>query len=135
MKKIPSDSKFKILFIVMILLVFIASAGYLFLATRSKKADPYVADIYQNGTLIKSIPLYQVTEVYRFTVTGENGAENVIEVRPGSIGVISASCPDKICVHQGFYSDSLLPITCLPNRLVIRLRKIQGTEEPDALTY
>ena len=135
MRKIPSASKFKIVFIAMILLIFVTCAGYLFLASRGNATDPYVADIYQNGTLIKSIPLYQVTSSYQFTVTGENGAENVIEVRHGTIAVISASCPDKICVRQGFQSTSVLPIICLPNRLVIRLRKIKDSEEPDALTY
>lgn len=86
-----------------------------------------VADIYQNGSLIQSIPLDSVKETYTFTVTGEHGAANEIEVRPGSIGIISASCPDKLCVHQGFISGSLLPITCLPNRLVIQIRTEQGT--------
>lgn len=101
-----------------------------------------IADIYQNGTLLESIPLSSVAEGYTLTVTGENGAVNEIEIRPGSIGITSASCPDRLCVHQGFISNSLLPITCLPNRLVIQIRQENmvpaDTDDnitPDIITY
>ena len=88
-------------------------------------SDKYVADIYQNGILIQSIPLYEVTETYSFEVSSETGCSNVIEVRPGSISIRSANCPDKLCVHQGAISNTLLPITCLPNRVVIQLRRME----------
>ncbi len=97
-----------------------------------------IADIYQSGELIASIPLNEVRETYRFTVTGDEGHVNEIEVRPGSIGIISADCPDKLCVRQGFISDSRLPVTCLPNRVVIRLRpqeEDKNTISPDIISY
>lgn len=97
-----------------------------------------IADIYQNGVLIQSIHLTEVTESYIFTITGENNCRNVIEVRPGSIGILSADCPDKLCVHQGFIDSTLLPITCLPNRLVIQIRTEDSSEEDtsfDGITY
>ena len=105
-------------------------------------SDNMVADVYQNGKLLKSIPLSSVTENYTFVVTGENGAENEIAVASGSIGIISANCPDKLCVHQGFIHNSLLPITCLPNRLVIQIRQEKEAAgesnnkiTPDIITY
>ena len=70
-----------------------------------------------------SIPLDGSDAPYRFTVTGENGCVNEIEVRSDSIGIVSADCPDKLCVHQGFISHTGLPVVCLPNKLVIRLRE------------
>lgn len=98
------------------------------------------ADIYQNGELLESIRLDTVTDEYIFEVPGEGGASNTICVRPDSIAIISATCPDQICVHQGFISTSLLPITCLPNRLVIRVREAAAclddtTLVPDGVTY
>ena len=96
-----------------------------------------MAEIYQDGVLIKSIPLWEVTSGETFTVRGPKGEENVIEARNGSIAVISANCPDKLCVHQGFRSDTLLPITCLPNHLVILIRPAESANDgqSDALTY
>ena len=98
------------------------------------------ADIYQSGELLETISLDTVTDEYTFEVPGEGGASNTVCVRPGSIAIISANCPDQICVHQGFISTSLLPITCLPNRLVIRVREEavcldDTTLVPDGVTY
>lgn len=137
MKKLPSPRKRAILLACLMACVLLASLGYLLIAPGFQKKDRLVADIYQNGILLRTIPLSSVTETETFSIRGEHGAENVIEVRPGSIAVISASCPDQICVHQGFREDSLLPITCLPNHLVIQIRQegSEKTAETDALTY
>jgi len=105
------------------------------IATSHQDVDhcQITAHIYQDGVLLKSIDLNAVTESYRFTVTGQNNCRNEIEVRPGSIGILSADCPDKLCVHQGFIDSSLLPITCLPNRLVIQIKSEEITT--DIVTY
>lgn len=96
-----------------------------------------VADIYQNGQLLQSISLSAITDTETIIVTNEGNAVNEIELRPGSIGITSANCPDKLCVHQGFISDSLIPITCLPNRLVIQIRKENSEDKitVDTITY
>ena len=98
------------------------------------------ADIYQSGEFLETIRLDTVTDEYTFEVPGECGASNTVCVCPGSIAMISANCPDQICVHQGFISTSLLPITCLPNRLVIRVREVAACSDdttlaPDGVTY
>ncbi len=105
----------------------------------SNAGDGYAAQIYQDGRLLYSIPLHDISESRTFTVENAEGGVNEIEVRPGSIGIISADCPDKICVRQGFITDTKLPITCLPNRLVILLRplsdKAGDPPAPDVYTY
>ncbi len=85
-----------------------------------EKSSNLTAFVYQDGKLLHTIPLGLVTDTYEITVTDYMGNYNVIRVCPGSIGMIEASCPDKLCVHMGFRESSLLPITCLPNNLVIR---------------
>lgn len=99
----------------------------------SHSADCF-AEIYQDGELLASIPLDGSRAPYRFTVTGENGCVNELEVRPDSIGIVAADCPDKLCVQQGFIDNAKLPIVCLPNRLVIRLRETD-TITVDTVTY
>lgn len=93
-----------------------------------------VADIYQDGKLLASIPLNSVDAPCCFTVTGENGCVNELEVRSGSIGMVSADCPDKLCVHQGFIDRPGPPIVCLPNKLVIQLREADS-ESIDMIAY
>ena len=54
------------------------------------------ADLYQNGELLQTIRLDTVTAEYTFEVSGNAGATNTVCVRPGSIAIVSASCPDQI---------------------------------------
>lgn len=125
------------------ILLLLAGCGiyfFFYISSRSEagSGSHSVARIYQNGILLQEIDLSAVSEAYQFTVTGDNNCTNVVEVRRGSIGIISADCPDKLCVHQGFIDNTLLPITCLPNRLVIQLTgrsQSAGEDAPDIITY
>ena len=116
------------LLIVVILLLSIGSILYKKSAAGDK---PGIANIYQDGVLIKSIPLTK-TLTDSFTIEGTDGAYNHIEIADGHIAVTSASCPDLICVHQGAINNDLIPITCLPNRLIIA---IEYETDTDIIAY
>lgn len=135
----PQTSYGKKALILTLLLLFVGIGSFLWiwLFPANSTDTSFVADIYQNGTLLQSIPLSTVTEPYNLTISNEGNAVNEIEVRPDSIGIVYANCPDKLCVHQGFISDSLLPITCLPNRLVIQIREGSNDNKitVDIITY
>lgn len=115
---------YAILIIIITILILVS-----FLIYNIGRNDPK-AEIYKDGKLIKTIELSENMEPVEFTVTGENGEKNNILAENGSIRVISASCPDKICVNQGFISDGVVPIVCLPNRLVIEIKG--GEDQADA---
>ena len=134
MRKLSTPSKIAIGLSTLLLVLLILSVLWILLAPKASEGS-MIAEVYQDGVLLYSIPLSTVKEAYQITVKGDNGCENVIEVRPGSIAIVSASCPDKLCVHMGARSDSLLPIICLPNHLVIRLSREDGSEAVDAITY
>lgn len=80
-----------------------------------------IAKITQKGQLVDEIDLSQVKEPYSFVIEGENGALNTVQVEPGRICISEASCPDQICVHQGWISDGSEPIVCLPNQVIIQI--------------
>lgn len=107
---------------------------YLLAAGPGSAAGGYVAEIYQEGRLLYSLPLSDISESRTLIIESAEGGINEIEIRPGSIGIISADCPDKLCVRQGFIADAKLPITCLPNRLVILLRPAPDTTDHDPVT-
>jgi hypothetical protein len=98
-----------------------------------------IAYIYQNGELLDEINLDSVHTSYKLMITNTGEQWNEVEVIHGSIGIIHANCPGQLCVSQGFISHSLLPITCLPHRLVIQIRFEQdaseGEQPMDAITY
>jgi hypothetical protein len=130
------DSSKKTAAILSAFLVLVLSISLIAVLPSRRKAENYVAEIYQNGELIRTLDLEKDAPQI-FTIEGDNHCENEIEVRQGSIAVISADCPDKLCVGQGFISDSRIPITCLPNRLVILLILADESDAgtPDAATY
>lgn len=89
------------------------------------------ARILLDGEVIRTVNLKNVSEPYEFTVTNENGGYNTIRVENGKIAVTEASCPDKICVHQGFIENGSVPIVCLPNKLSV---VITADDKTDAVT-
>ncbi len=105
-----------------------------FAVLNTQTSQNITAHIYQHGELIRSINLSDVTESYTFDIEGPDGAYNTIEVRPGEIAVIDASCPDKVCVNMGFIRNSALPITCLPNELVIRIEDGSSDDGIDGIS-
>ncbi|MGM9605101.1 MAG: NusG domain II-containing protein [Faecousia sp.] len=104
--------------ILLALLLFAGTALWL----HGRSASGMAANIYQDGVCIRSIDLSQVTAAETYTVESDAGT-NVILIEPGRICILEADCPDQVCVHAGWLTDSAAPIVCLPHRLVIRLEK------------
>lgn len=92
-----------------------------------------VVEILQDGVCIQRIDLAKVTSSYSFEIQDPRGGSNVIWVEPGRICVKEADCPDRVCVQQGWIQEGLLPIVCLPHRLVIRFVERQKDTEVDVV--
>jgi len=107
--------------LILALLVLAVAASGAFLLLNRGEAEHPTARITLDGELVEEIDLDGVTEPYAFTVEGKNGRTNTILVEPGRIRVSAASCPDQICVNQGFIADGTTPIVCLPNKLMIEI--------------
>ena len=103
-----------------ILIICVALNVYIF----NYKLDNVTADVYRNGELIKSLDLSDDCE---FVITGDYG-ENTVTVRHGQICISHADCRDQICVNQGWISNGVVPIVCLPNKIVIEIE----TDNSDA---
>ena len=123
MGKINLMDKKTLFWILLFSVLAIAAAGAFF-ALKNTGAAELEAQIYLDGELLRTIDLNAVAVPYEFTVETERGV-NTVYVEHGAISVRSADCPDQICVRQGRISDSLVPIVCLPHRLVIQ---IQGAD-------
>ena len=50
------------------------------------------------------------------------GSGNIIEISGGSVRMIYADCPDKICVNEGYISKTNERIICMPKKLIIEIR-------------
>lgn len=132
MKSKPHKKAFILSLILMVLCTF--SLLWILLYPGNNRA--YTAYIHVDGALYKTIPLAEVVTPYEFLIQTSDGHYNKIYVETGSIRISSADCPDLICVRQGAITNSLLPITCLPHKLVISLKPTDATEDtPDAISH
>lgn len=124
--------------IIIIVVIFLFSIAAL-IGMHFSETENKTAEIYQDGRLLYTIDLNAVTESYEITVTGENNAYNIILVEQGQISMKEASCPDKLCVHMGKIHNASLPVTCLPNKVVIRIVPNNNNRNenniPDAIAY
>ena len=71
-----------------------------------------------DGKVVEILDLSKDTEL---TVTGPGGGTNHLIVKDGEIWCSEASCPDKVCVHQGKKHLSSDTIVCLPNKMVVTI--------------
>ena len=78
------------------------------------------AFVYQDGVLISSIDLAGLSEP-EFLIVEYGSGVNHISIEQGRIRVSYANCPDGFCMRQGWVSSGLIPVVCLPHRLVIML--------------
>ena len=121
------STKFWVLTILLILAA--ASVLSLFIMNSSNLSgtkDSVVAKIYLNGECIHSIDLSVVETEYTMQIEGI--LVNTITVGRGCICISDATCPDHICVRQGWIKNGIVPIVCLPNNVVIQ---IEGAAKTD----
>lgn len=63
-----------------------------------------------------------------------SAGEYVVEVQDGKARMLSAHCPDKLCMRQGWTDNPLNPVICLPQKVVISIVKTrEADQELDAL--
>jgi len=100
--------------------VVVASAiiALLFWRVAASETPAVQASIYKNGELTRTVGIPLIT--IRFNVTVQDRSSfNTIEVERGRLRMSDASCPDGVCIRQGWKSGGVMPIVCLPNRVVV----------------
>ena len=114
--------------VALITAIFVLSAAAAVIIYTQRSPGRF-AEIIQDGVLIRTVDLTVNAE---FTIENSAGGYNRIQVEDGAVSVIEASCPDKVCIHQGAVSAGPQPIVCLPNKLVIKIITPSG-DEPDLI--
>ncbi|MBO5009012.1 MAG: NusG domain II-containing protein [Clostridia bacterium] len=87
------------------------SSAYIISISRSPAE---VVRIYQDGELVREINLSEISEPYTIDM-----GTNQIEADASGVRMLSADCPDKLCVKQGSISKAGESIICLPNKIII----------------
>ncbi len=67
-----------------------------------------------------------------YAKSGKDMEINMIINKDGYVEVIEANCPRKKDVKMGKIYDSSKFITCVPHKLMIKIRGVEGRDEVDA---
>ena len=62
-----------------------------------------------------------------------NNGTNILQIKNGKADMISADCPDKLCVNQKAVSKNNENIICLPNKVIVEVDSSENSEF-DAVT-
>lgn len=108
--------------IILILSILLIAAGSYGVNQYLNREPAAVAKIIVDAEVVKELPLDKDTEI---VISGYGNGENTVVVEDGCAYMKAASCPDKICMHQGRISESGEMIVCLPNLMIVR---IEGDE-------
>lgn len=88
---------------------------------------PEYASIRVEGTEIARLPLEK-------DCIFQVGDGNTIQISEGTVRMIHADCPDKICVKTGKISHSGQSIVCAPHKVVITIIGGDSHSDIDVIT-
>lgn len=74
-------------------------------------------EIYMDNKLYKT---YDINDKQEIKIKSKEGY-NIVKIHDKGVEIIEASCPDKVCIHQGFITKSSESIVCLPNKVHIKI--------------
>ena len=74
-------------------------------------------EIYMDNKLYKT---YDINDKEEIKIKSQEGY-NIVKIHDKGVEIIEASCPDKVCIHQGFITKSSESIVCLPNKVHIKI--------------
>ena len=105
----------------LILFAVIIAAGLIGMAVLYLRpaVTSVTVEVAVDGAVTMTLPLSEDTEV---RIDGVNGGENLLVIEDGKAKIISASCPDGVCVRHYAISRDGESIICLPNRVVVTIR-------------
>ncbi|MBR6485614.1 MAG: NusG domain II-containing protein [Lachnospiraceae bacterium] len=107
--------------IILIALMITVSILAVIIINRSQDPGEHVR-VYVDGNLKADLLLSHDT---RFEIRGYGGGRNVLMIQDGYAYIEEASCPDKLCMHQGRINKAGQELICMPNRVVV---EIEGKE-------
>lgn len=105
------------------ILLLASAIAFAALRLRKSSSGATVAVQHRNEIVLRFDPAKDAV----YHVDGDTGGLD-IEVKDGKWHVINEQCPNHICANMGWmgYDNVILPITCLPNNIIIFVEESQS---------
>ena len=108
---------------VMLILIILVIAGLCLLLHRivgAKSADYITVKV--NGKIEGVYSLADDREIEL------NHGSNILKIKNGKADMVSADCPDQLCVKQKAISKNKESIICLPNKIIVEVDSHQNSQ-------
>ena len=103
---------FILIFIILLIVVVSFGTNHFTNAKSGKQIE-----IYVDNELYKT---YDIDDEDEIKIESEEGY-NVVKIHNHGAQITEASCPDKVCIHEGFITKPSESIVCLPNKVHIKI--------------
>ena len=113
--------------IILFVLVVVIAACICLMRIRLGDKHPGFVTVRIDGEVVASYDLSEDREIEL------NGGTNTMRIQDGTVKMIEADCPDKLCMKQMAISKNRENIICLPNNIVLQISS-QDESELDAVT-
>ena len=100
----------------LLLLSVVTVAVLLFAVMLVTRTDGKKVTVKSNGETIGEYYLSQNQEI---RLPSSSDEYNILVIEDGCAYIKDATCPDKLCIHQGRISETGQTLICLPNRLSV----------------
>jgi len=131
-KDIKETNKFlnnKIEKVLWIIILGVAVALFLFLKFSANDGEQVIVKVDK-----KEIARYDLNTDREVVIDGKDGGKNTLVIKDGKAYIKDATCPDKLCEHQGKIHMVGQSLICLPNRVVIEITDDKKDEEFDGIS-
>ncbi len=110
-----------ILIFIILLIVLLSFGVNQFISNKNEEK----IEIYVNNKLYKT---YNMDDEDEIKIKGKKGY-NIVKIHNHGVEMAEASCPDKVCIHEGFITKTSESIVCLPNRVHIKITGYDNNDE------
>ena len=129
-KKLSKNRKLKNDVVLAVVITLLATAGLLLFNLLKTQGDYVSVKINGEEKYRYSLSENVDTVIY----TGENNnQENRLIIENNQAYVVSANCPDKICVGHRPVSNVNESIVCLPHKVVVEIVSDEAENAPDVV--
>ncbi len=101
--------------ILIIIMIILSVSSWVIIDTVKTEGGSVV--VLTDGKETARYPLNKDAEI---TIKNEDKF-NLLIIKDGTAKIIEASCPDKLCVNQHSITYNGETITCLPNKVVVKV--------------
>lgn len=104
--------------LILIFVILAAAAVGFFINYQNNRRPAVLVEVSVDGTTIAS---YDLNKNLDTVIEGYQGGTNHLIIQDGAAWISEATCPDKVCIHQGRITMNGELLVCLPNRVIVTI--------------